>query len=192
MKISQEQLKTKWDELLQREQQFENEKTREAERQCALFPSFFRKGGALNGWLDDARRAERNLDIPAIRLLGKLREFQALCHPPLGEPDLQQVALALHELSREAHRFWKGQDNEFIDTAIAWRDAFNEALREIKMPLQVQAIFPKDRFDANVMVPAEVYADNRLYVKAPLSWPVIDISKPEHSKILHYGEVETV
>jgi hypothetical protein len=192
MKTSQAQLNKKMDELRQKEQRLEEDKKKEADRDNALVPSFFRQGGPLHQWLDRARHGERHQDVAAIRLMGKLREFEALAHPPHGEPDVHPLALALHELSREAHAFWKKQDGDFIETAIAWREAFNTALKEIPVPLQIQAIFPKDRFDAAVMIPAEVSSDNRLFVKEPLSWAILDVSNPERSKVLHYAQVVTI
>ncbi len=170
----------------------EERKRKEAEKENAIVPAFFRQGGSLNRWLDLCRKEERKSDRDAIRLLGKIKEFEALCHPPEGDRDPHQIAALLYELSRDAHRFWKKQGGNFNDTATDWRDAFNGAMEELKVPVQIRAIFPADRFDAAFMIPAEGSSDNRLYVKEALSWAVLDRANPERSKVLHYGQVLTV
>ena len=163
---------------------------RQTDSQNAIWPPAFRDGGALANWRQTITDGVAQGDLLATSLLVALLRFEVLSRQP--EPALAPVAEALHNLSLEAHRFWKGKPGDFNDTAVRWRDEFNAAIGRCHLPLEIQAIYPQDRFDTNYMVVAEGSSGSRLYVKEPLSWVILDKTNPERSKVLHHGVVLTV
>ncbi len=155
----------------------------------AAWPAVFCEDGALCSWRHTILDCVAREDICATGLLLTLIKFEILCRQP--EKNAQQIATALHDISLEAHKFWQGK-GEFNDIAIRWRDGFNALLVERKVPIEVQAVYPQDRFDINCMVCAEDSSDSRLYVKEPLSWVILDKTNAEQPKVLRHGVVVTV
>jgi hypothetical protein len=154
----------------------------------ALWPAAF-LNGALGTWRERIMDGVIEGDLAATTLWLAMIHVGALCRQPT--PPLPQIAAALHNMSVEAHRYWKIGSDDFNDTTIRWRDGFNAMVASRGLPLQIQAIHPEDRFDGDRMVCAEGSSNSRLAVKEPLSWAIMDRSNPERPKVLHHALVLT-
>jgi hypothetical protein len=153
------------------------------------WPVAFCQGGALAQWQERIMAGLDEADENARALFDAIFALEDQCRQP--QHDLPRLAKALHEVSLQAHRFWKDKPEDFYDTAILWRDAFNALLTSRKLPLEIQAVNPRDRFDTTRMVCAEGSSGSRLVVKEPLSWVIMDKSNSERSKVLFHGVVLT-
>jgi hypothetical protein len=160
----------------------------DGEMNKALWPAAF-LNGSLGTWRQRILDGVIQGDLPATTLWLAMVHVGALCRQPA--PALPQIAAALHNMSVEAHRYWKHGFDDFNDTTIRWRDEFNALVASRGLPLQIQAIHPEDRFDGDRMVCAEGSSNSRLAVKEPLSWVIMDRSNPERPKVLHHGLVLT-
>jgi hypothetical protein len=154
----------------------------------ALWPAAF-LNGALGTWRKRIMDGVIQGDLGATTLWLAMVHVGVLCRQP--SPALPQIAAALHNMSVEAHRYWKDGSDDFNDTTIRWRDEFNALVASRGLPLQIQAIHPEDRFDGDRMVCAEGSSNSRLAVKEPLSWVIMDRSNSERPKVLHHGLVLT-
>jgi hypothetical protein len=172
------------------QQQQDQARRQDAEEAKVLWPAAFYDSGVLGVWRGRILEGVGQNDSLATNLLLAIFKFEALCRQP--QPAATEMAATLHSLSLEAHRFWKGRPEDFNETAMHWRDEFNAMVAKHSLPLEVQAIYPQDRFDTSRMVCAEGSSGSRLYVKEPLSWAIIDKSNPERPKVLHHGVVLTV
>jgi hypothetical protein len=153
-----------------------------------LWPAVF-LNGATGHWRKRIMQGVLQGDLAATTLWLSMIHVGALCRQPSPAPP--QIAAALHNMSVEAHRYWKDGSDDFNDTTIRWRDEFNALVASRGLPLQIQAIHPEDRFDGDRMVCAEGSSNSRLAVKEPLSWVIMDRSNPERPKVLHHGLVLT-
>jgi len=160
----------------------------DGEMNKVLWPAAF-LNGAMGNWRKRIMDGVLQGDLAATTLWLAMVHVGALCRQP--SPALPQVAAALHNMSVEAHRYWKDGEDDFNDTTIRWRDEFNALVASRGLPLQIQAIHPEDRFDGDRMVCAEGSSNSRLAVKEPLSWVIMDRSNPERPKVLHHGLVLT-
>jgi hypothetical protein len=160
----------------------------DGEMNKALWPAAF-LNGALGNWRKRIMDGVIQGDLAATTLWLAMIHVGALCRQP--SPAVPQIAAALHNMSVEAHRYWKDGADDFNDTTIRWRDEFNALVASRGLPLQIQAIHPEDRFDGDRMVCAEGSSNSRLAVKEPLSWVIMDRSNPERPKVLHHGLVLT-
>jgi len=160
----------------------------DGEMNRALWPAAF-LNGALGAWRERIMDGVIEGDLPATTLWLSMVQVGVLCRQP--SPALPQIAAALHNMSVEAHRYWKLGSDDFNDTTIRWRDEFNALVASRGLALQIQAIHPDDRFDGDRMVCAEGSSNSRLAVKVPLSWAIMDRSNPERPKVLHHALVLT-
>ena len=160
----------------------------DGEMNKALWPAAF-LNGSLGTWRQRVLDGVIQGDLSATTLWLAMVHVGALCRQPA--PALPQIAAALHNMSVEAHRYWKHGFDDFNDTTIRWRDEFNALVASRGLPLQIQAIHPEDRFDGDRMVCAEGSSNSRLVVKEPLSWVIMDRSNPDRPKVLHHGLVLT-
>jgi hypothetical protein len=162
------------------------EQQKNGEMNKVLWPAAF-LNGAMGNWRKRIIDGVLQGDLAATTLWLAMVHVGALCRQP--SPALPQIAAALHNMSVEAHRYWKHGFEDFNDTTIRWRDEFNALVASRGLPLQIQAIHPEDRFDGDRMVCAEGSSNSRLSVKEPLSWVIMDRSNPERPKVLHHGLV---
>jgi hypothetical protein len=160
----------------------------DGEMNKVLWPVAF-LNGAMGNWRKRIMEGVLHGDLAATTLWLAMVHVGALCRQPT--PALSQIAAALHNMSIEAHRYWKDGSDDFNDTTIRWRDEFNALVASRGLPLQIQAIHPEDRFDGDRMVCAEGSSNSRLAVKEPLSWVIMERSNPERPKVLHHGLVLT-
>ena len=178
--------------LLQDRHSLQNERNealrQDGEIQKAIWPASF-LDGALGVWRKRITDGVIKGDLSATTLWLAMIHVEVLCRQP--SPAVPQVAAALHNMSVEAHRYWKDGTDDFNDTTIRWRDEFNSLVASRGLPLQIQAVHPDDRFDGDRMVCAEGSSSSRLAVKEPLSWVIMDRSNPERPKVLHHGLVLT-
>jgi hypothetical protein len=176
--------------LLEARHSLQSERTevtrQDGEMNKVLWPAAF-LNGAMGNWRKRIMDGVLQGDLAATTLWLAMVHVGALCRQT--KPALPQIAAALHNMSVEAHRYWKDGSDDFNDTTIRWRDEFNALVASRGLPLQIQAIHPEDRFDGDRMVCAEGSSNSRLLVKEPLSWVVMDRSNPERPKVLHHGLV---
>jgi hypothetical protein len=178
--------------LLEARHSLQSERTevvrQDGEMNKVLWPTAF-LNGAMGNWRKRIMDGVLQGDLTATTLWLAMVHVGALCRQP--KPAVPQIAAALHNMSVEAHRYWKDGSDDFNDTTIRWRDEFNALVASRGLPLQIQAIHPEDRFDGDRMVCAEGSSNSRLAVKEPLSWVIMDRSNPERPKVLHHGLVLT-
>jgi len=178
--------------LLEARHSLQSERTevvrQDGEMNRVLWPAAF-LNGAMGNWRKRIMDGVLQGDLTATTLWLAMVHVGALCRQP--SPAVPQIAAALHNMSVEAHRYWKDGSDDFNDTTIRWRDEFNALVASRGLPLQIQAIHPEDRFDGDRMVCAEGSSNSRLAVKEPLSWVIMDRSNPERPKVLHHGLVLT-
>jgi hypothetical protein len=178
--------------LLEARNSFQSEQSevtrQDGEMNRVLWPAAF-LNGAMGNWRKRITGGVLQGDLAATTLWLAMVHVGALCRQPT--PALSQIAAALHNMSVEAHRFWKDGTDDFNETTIRWRDEFNALIASRRLPLQIQAIHPEDRFDGDRMVCAEGSSNSRLAVKEPLSWAIVDRSNPERPKVLHHAVVLT-
>ena len=178
--------------LLEARHSLQSERTevvrQDGEMNRVLWPAAF-LNGAMGNWRKRIMDGVLQGDLTATTLWLAMVHVGALCRQP--SPAVPQIAAALHNMSVEAHRYWKDCSDDFNDTTIRWRDEFNALVASRGLPLQIQAIHPEDRFDGDRMVCAEGSSNSRLAVKEPLSWVIMDRSNPERPKVLHHGLVLT-
>jgi hypothetical protein len=160
----------------------------DGEIQKALWPAAF-LDGPLGVWRKRITDGVVKGDLSATTLWLAMIQVEVLCRQQ--SPAVPQIAAALHNMSVEAHRFWKAGTDDFNDTTFRWRDEFNSLVASRRLPLQIQAVHPDDPFDGDRMVCAEGSSNSRLAVKEPLSWVIMDRSNPERPKVLHHGLVLT-
>jgi hypothetical protein len=179
--------------LLQERQALRTERTEalrlDGEVNKALWPAAFLDEGALGLWRKRIMDGVVKGDLSATTLWLAMIQVEALCRQ--SSPSLPPIAAALHNMSIEAHRYWRDGADDFNDTTIRWRDEFNSLVVSRGLPIQIQVIHPDDRFDGDRMVCAEGSSNSRLAVKEPLSWVIVDRSNPERPKVLHHGLVLT-
>ena len=151
----------------------------------ALWPPPFRESGGL----DEARHAiELKIEQgePEAKQL-----FYALCRftdqTDKPQPNVEQTALALYELSQQAYRFWKAGAQDALMESHSWRKAFQNYLDNLGLPLEIKLVVAKDRFDMSTMISTGSSSENRINVKEPLSW----IIRRRDGPVLHHGQVTT-
>jgi hypothetical protein len=162
-------------------------RAQDEQRKQTVWPAAFQDGSPLQSWRQTITADAESQEPIARKLRDEIIGFEALTAQP--SPNPERAAEALYQLSLDAHSLWHGKtDHDFVNTAIQWRDAFNELVLKRKLPLKIRAAFPKEPFDIDCMVVPQGSSDSRLYVKDPLSWIILSDS----NKVLHRGLMLTV